>query len=350
MTSLLEQNLLNIIQDGFPLESRSYQVLAEQLQQATPAEFCTIGETEVFRTVENLRKSGIIRRIGAVYDSRKLGFTSRLCCGKVSETALDAFAAAVLDEPSITHNYVRNHAFNVWFTVIGKSAEDIAAVVQKLQQRTALADVHILDSKRMFKINTVMGKNAGTHEVPDCEKTAREQKLDFTVFETDPISPLSLQALRKCRALFAGDFPHSLTPFATIASQISSETSLEVSESQVIAQIRCDLNSKIARRFGAVLRHQKAGFAENAMVVFEVDENVVEQAGQLLSAEPQVSHCYERNSFDGFPYNLYAMIHETDAEQLHSAIMKIVDKLNNPAYYVLRSVKELKKTSFNYFV
>ncbi|MCQ2120604.1 MAG: Lrp/AsnC family transcriptional regulator [Fibrobacter sp.] len=339
MTSPLEQNLLNIIQDEFPLETRPYQVLAEQLQQANPVDFCAIGETEVFQAVERLRESGVVRRIGAVYDSRKLGFTSRLCCGKVSETALDAFAAAVLDEPSITHNYVRNHAFNVWFTVIGKSAEDIAAVAQKLQQRTALTDVHILDSKRMFKINTVMGKIA-----------AREQKLDFTMSEAIPASLLSQPALRKCRALFAGDFPHSLTPFATIASQISSETSVEVSESQVIAQIRCDLNSKIARRFGAVLRHQKAGFAENAMVVFKVDENAVEQAGQLLSAETQVSHCYERTSFDGFPYNLYAMIHETDAEQLHSTIMKIVDKLNNPAYCVLRSVKELKKTSFNYFV
>lgn len=339
MTSPLEQNLLNIIQDEFPLEPRPYQVLAEQLQQANPVEFCAIRETEVFQAVERLRESGVVRRIGAVYDSRKLGFTSRLCCGKVSETALDAFAAAVLDEPSITHNYVRNHAFNVWFTVIGRSAEDVAAVVQKLQQRTALTDVHILDSKRMFKINTVMGKIA-----------AREQKLDFTVLETSSIAPLSQLALQKCRGLFAGDIPHTPTPFATIASQISSETSAEVSESQVIAQIRCDLNSKTARRFGAVLRHQKAGFAENAMVIFEVDENTMEQAGQLLSAEPQVSHCYERTSFDGFPYNLYAMIHETDAEQLHSTIMKIVDKLNNPAYCVLRSVKELKKTSFNYFV
>lgn len=339
MTSLLEQNLLNIIQDGFPLEPRPYQVMAEQLQQANPAEFCAIGEMAVFQAVERLRESGIIRRIGAVYDSRKLGFTSRLCCGKVPEPALDAFAAAVLDEPSITHNYVRNHAFNVWFTVIGKSAEDIAAVVQELQQRTALADVHTLDSKRMFKINTVMGKRA-----------AREQTMDFTVSEAIPASLLSQPALRKCRALFAGDFPHSLTPFATIASQISSEISEEVLESHVIAQIRCDLNSKIARRFGAVLRHQKAGFAENAMVVFKVDENAVEQAGQLLSAETQVSHCYERTSFDGFPYNLYAMIHETGAEQLNSTIAKIVDKLNNPAYCVLRSVKELKKTSFNYFV
>lgn len=350
MTSPLEQNLLNIIQDEFPLEPRPYQVMAEQLQQANPAEFCAIGETDVFLAVERLRESGIIRRIGAVYDSRKLGFTSRLCCGKVPEMALDVFAAAVLDEPSITHNYVRNHAFNVWFTVIGRSAEDIAAVVQELQQQTALTDVHILDSKRMFKINTVMGKNAGTHEVPACEKTAHEHKLDFTVSETNPASLLSQPALRKCRALFAGDFPHTLTPYATIASQISSETSVEVSESQVVAEIRRDLNSKIARRFGAVLRHQKAGFAENAMVVFEVDENAVEQAGQLLSAEPQVSHCYERNSFDGFPYNLYTMIHGTDAEQLHSTIMKIIDKFNNPAYCVLRSVKELKKTSFNYFV
>ena len=106
----LEQHLLDIIQDAFPLEERPYKVLAEQLDS---------DEQSVFEAVESLRNSGVIRRIGGVYDSKKLGFISRLCAGKVSD--IDKFAATVNEIPAITHNYVRSHEYNVWFTVIAES-------------------------------------------------------------------------------------------------------------------------------------------------------------------------------------------------------------------------------------
>jgi DNA-binding Lrp family transcriptional regulator len=89
----LEQHLLDTIQDAFPLEERPYKVLAEQLDS---------DEQSVFEAVESLRNSGVIRRIGGVYDSKKLGFISRLCAGKVSD--IEKFAATVNEIPAITHN------------------------------------------------------------------------------------------------------------------------------------------------------------------------------------------------------------------------------------------------------
>ena len=119
-----EQHLLSVIQDDFPLEECPYQVLAGQLGS---------DEQSVFDAVENLRMSGVIRRIGGVYDSKALGFISRLCAGKVptvatgaaDDLALDKFAAAVNEIPAITHNYVRSHEYNVWFTIIAQSEDEI---------------------------------------------------------------------------------------------------------------------------------------------------------------------------------------------------------------------------------
>ena len=125
------------------------------------------------------------------------------------------------------------------------------------------------------------------------------------------------------------------------------------------------------RRFGAILRHQNAGYAFNAMVCFNIDErrvilsdeaakdpvksyDLIAQAGSLLASNPHISHCYERPSFDGFPYNVYAMMHANSAEQLDQFIADCVNALNalqsTPVeYVVLRSVRELKKTSFKFF-
>ncbi|MBQ3777363.1 MAG: Lrp/AsnC family transcriptional regulator, partial [Fibrobacter sp.] len=149
----LEQRLLSVIQDAFPLEERPYKVLAEQLGS---------DEQSVFEAVENLRQSGVIRRIGGVYDSKALGFISRLCAGKVPTVAtgaaddltLDKFAAAVNEIPAITHNYVRSHEYNVWFTVIAQSEDEIRRIVDRLCASTDLHDVHILSATKKFKINT----------------------------------------------------------------------------------------------------------------------------------------------------------------------------------------------------
>ena len=301
----LEQNLLAIIQDAFPLEERPYQVLAGQLGS---------DEQSVFAAVENLRQSGIIRRIGGVYDSKALGFISRLCAGKVTESAIEAFATAVNEIPAITHNYQRSHEYNVWFTVIAQYEAEIQKIVDDVCAKTDLHDVHVLLATKKFKINTVMGGTAA----PVIRKNSCVR------------SKLLSGSDRNRIRIACEDIPHSLTPFKDWGVSCS--------------ELREDLDLRRMRRFGAILRHQEAGFADNAMVCFNATDG-----GDILAQKPYISHCYNRPAFEGFPYTLYAMMHAQSAEELDRNIKETAESIGNPDYVVLHSLRELKKTSFRFF-
>ena len=316
----LEQKILETIQDGFPLEERPYATLGRLL---------VVSEEEAFGCVERLRESGVIRRLGGVYDSRRLGYVSRLCTGVVPEEGLEKFAAMVDGIPAITHNYVRSHAYNVWFTVIARSETEIQETVRVLEAETALHDAHVLSASRMFKINTVM-KAAASADAP----AQVTDKMVTDKMDSESVEPFVPDAKDRRRInLLCQDIPHTKTPFSDLGIDI--------------AEIRGDLDLKIMRRFGAVLRHQQAGFDANAMVCLAVAGT--ERAGMLLAGNPHVSHCYERSPFEGFPYNLYAMFHGQSDAELERSICSAVSALNDPDHAVLTSLKELKKTSFVYF-
>jgi DNA-binding Lrp family transcriptional regulator len=327
---MLCQKLLAIIQDGFPLVERPYKALAEMLN---------VSEQDVFDEVEKMRASGVIRRIGGVYDSKKLGFISRLCAGKVpassldfsaephSQTPMEKFAAVVMSEPAITHNYIRSHEYNVWFTVIVENESAIQKVVNRVCSETDLHDVHVLTATKKYKINTVMGKGAG----------APSKNVFASAVRQSPENALT-EADRTRIHIACDDIPHSLTPFKDWGVSCD--------------ELRDDIATKRMRRFGAILRHQDAGFPCNAMVCFMLDEGTLansESAGSLLAKKHYVSHCYQRPSFENFPYNLYAMMHAQTPEELNGYIKESVALLDNPEYVVLHSLKELKKTSFRFF-
>ena len=318
----LEQHLLAIIQDAFPLEKRPYQVLADQLGS---------DEQSVFAAVEGLRKSGIIRRIGGVYDSKALGFISRLCAGKVptvvtgaaDDNALEKFAAAVNEIPAITHNYVRSDEYNVWFTVIAQSEEEIQKIVDDVCAKTELHDVHVLSATKKYKINTVMG-GVVRRALQPCKIPAR------ILSDSD----------RTRIHIACDDIPHSLTPFKDWG--VSCE------------ELREDLALKRMRRFGAILRHQEAGFAFNAMVCFANSEfgfqnSELKKAGEILAGKRYISHCYDRPAFEEFAYTLYAMMHAQSADELDRNIKEAAESIGTPDYVVLHSVRELKKTSYRFF-
>jgi len=313
--TVLEEQILGTIQDDFPLEERPYQVLAEKLDST---------EKDVFDAVEGLRTSGIIRRIGGVYDSKALGFISRLCAGKVPNSALEDFAAVVNQIPAITHNYVRSHEYNVWFTVIAQSEDEIHKIVDEICAKTELHEVHVLLATKKFKINTVMGATTA----PVIRKSV--------CVRSKPMAGADRARIR----IACDDIPHTLTPFKDW--NVSTK------------ELREDLDLRRMRRFGAILRHQDAGFAYNAMVCFESTEFVgsdleLSSCGDVLANYPHVSHCYERPAFEGFPYKLYAMMHAPSAEALENYIKEAAESIGNPAYVVLHSVRELKKTSFKFF-
>ena len=396
----LNQKLLAIIQDGFPLVERPYLRLAEMLNcdsKKDAGEKCAnlvVTEQKVFDDIEKMRASGVIRRIGGVYDSKKLGFISRLCAGKVpasendfsaehhAQTPMEKFAVVVNDEPAITHNYIRSHEYNVWFTVIAENESAIQSVVDRVCAKTDLHDVHVLTATKKYKINTVMSldERRGSAGSPTLTKDERGESApalrhsdnqvprhsDNSTIRHSERSEESSKFLGKLtdsdksRIHFAcDDIPHSLTPFKDWGVSCD--------------ELREDLATKRMRRFGAILRHQDAGFPCNAMVCFCLDERRKTSVGsdsneklaesrhsdnrrleesskiKSLAKKHFVSHCYERPSFKSFPYNLYAMMHAQTPEELDGFIKESVALLDNPEYVVLHSLKELKKTSFRFF-
>ena len=401
----LNQKLLAIIQDGFPLAERPYLRLAEMLNcdggkdavENDAGEKCAnlaVSEQEVFDDIEKMRVSGVIRRIGGVYDSKKLGFISRLCAGKVpasendfsaehhAQTPMEKFTAVVNDEPAITHNYIRSHEYNVWFTVIAENESAIQTVVDRVCSQTDLHDVHVLTATKKYKINTVMSldERRGSAGSPTLTKDERGESAlalrhsdnqvprhsDNSTIRHSERSEESSKFLAKLTDsdksrihITCDDIPHSLTPFKDWGVSCD--------------ELREDIAAKRMRRFGAILRHQDAGFPCNAMVCFCLDERRTtsdecelnemlaesrhsedrrdEESSKIKSLAKKhfVSHCYERPSFENFPYNLYAMMHAQTPEELDGFIKESVALLDNPEYVVLHSLKELKKTSFRFF-
>ena len=321
----LEQHILDTIQDAFPLEERPYKALADKFSAQGEA----VSEQQVFEAVENLRASGVIRRIGGIYDSRRLGFISRLCAGKVSD--IEKFAAAVNEVPAITHNYIRSHEFNVWFTVIAENESEVQKIVDALCSKTDLQDVHILTVTKKFKIDTVMTRGPRSTVVAapvlakghsGCERIRNPYISSNTCIEDSDRARIRVACT---------DIPHSITPYADWGVSVEA--------------LREDIAKGFMRRFGAILRHQQAGFAYNAMICFDAPT----AAGAVLADNSHISHCYERPAFEGFPYNLYAMMHAQSAEDLDRYIKEAAQSIGNPDYAVLHSVRELKKTSFKFF-
>lgn len=138
----LDRRLLDIIQTDFPLTPRPYAELGQRLG---------ISEAEALERVRALRGRGIIRRLGANFQSSKLGFVSTLCAAKAPDDKLDAFIAEVNARPGVTHNYLREHSYNVWFTLISPSREEAQAVLDDISARTGVAILN-LPATKLFKI------------------------------------------------------------------------------------------------------------------------------------------------------------------------------------------------------
>lgn len=136
------RRLLDIIQSDFPLDPRPYAKLGEALG---------LSEEDCLARVAALRESGVIRRLGANFDSRKLGWESTLCGAKAPQEKLAEFIDAVNALPWVTHNYLREHPYDVWFTLIAPSESDIAGILLELTRKTGVAVMN-LPARRIYKL------------------------------------------------------------------------------------------------------------------------------------------------------------------------------------------------------
>jgi DNA-binding Lrp family transcriptional regulator len=139
----LDRAILNEIQSNFPLVPRPYAEMGRRVGA---------GEAEVLTRVQALHEAGIIRRIGANFTSRKLGYTSTLCAARVPPENLESFAAVVNRYPGVTHNYLRKHRFNVWFTLIAASEARLADILREIRETSGATEILSLPAKEVFKI------------------------------------------------------------------------------------------------------------------------------------------------------------------------------------------------------
>jgi DNA-binding Lrp family transcriptional regulator len=139
----LDRAILNEIQSHFPIESRPYAVVGERVGAS---------EAEVLERVAAMTEAGIIRRLGANFASRKLGYTSTLCAARVPPDKLEQFVAVVNHYPGVTHNYLRRHHFNVWFTLIAESAARLEEILGEIRRDSGASELLSLPAQEVFKI------------------------------------------------------------------------------------------------------------------------------------------------------------------------------------------------------
>ncbi|HZK54996.1 MAG TPA: Lrp/AsnC family transcriptional regulator [Desulfosporosinus sp.] len=326
-----DRALLNAIQNQFPIAVHPYQILGE-----------AVGTTEedAFIRIQRLRQEGIIRRLGGVFDSRRLGYYSTLCAAKVPEEKIPTLAKLLEGMPGVTHNYIRDHEYNVWFTLIARSKSVAESTLQTIREVLQVSEIHSLPASRIFKINVNFDfdlSQEGKDTVKEIADLQLQKPKDSSPYE------LNSQEIALIRVL-QGNLPDSIIPYSVLAENLHWQAE------EVITMALRLLEAKVVRRFGAVLRHQKAGFVANAMGVWQVDPEHAAEVGAIMARFKEVSHCYQRPTLSDWPYSLFTMIHGRTAEDCGDVMKRISLATGVNAYSMLFSTVELKKISMQYFL
>lgn len=321
----LQKQILNIIQADFPIEARPFAKLARGLDSS---------ETEVISQIGLLKEQGIIRRIGAIFDAAHLGYVSTLVAGRIPAEKLEAFVSDVNSLPGVSHNYGREHKYNVWFTLTIPSERMIDETINRLRQAYSISAIYSLPAEKLFKIKVQF----------DFIDQKQDNKAYVTATHNKHIASPSFSdsQIALIRQL-QEDLCVISEPFKAIAETI------RIDVDTVLRQIKDWKGTGLIRRFGASIRHQQAGFMANGMAVFEIEPQQLDKAGSLLAQYPQVSHCYQRPTAPDWPYNLFAMTHCRTKQELHQLIDEMVRRIRPQKYDVLSTIVEYKKTSVRYF-
>lgn len=332
----LDRSLLNTVQASFPIDAHPYQLLAELIGAK---------EQEAWQRVQALRQEGIIRRLGGVFDSHRLGYKSTLCAAKVPEDKIQPLADLLLRIPGVTHNYLRSHEYNMWFTLIAPSQIAVEKTLNQIQERLGSSEVYSLPATALYKISVDFDFNS---ERTDSESdTLQEQECSSPGVWSNGKEPKPYPVDDQEKALIRllqGDLSGTLTPFSDIA------TELAWGEGAVLDRTLKLLEAGIIRRFGSVLRHQRVGFTANAMGVWKVPDEKAEGIGKVMASFREVSHCYQRPTLPNWPYNLFTMIHGRSAEACHEVMERISKTTGIREHDMLFSQRELKKSSMQYFM
>jgi len=329
----IDRELLNHLQRDFPLGPRPFAALGERLG---------LSEEGVCARIAALKEARIVRQISAIFDSRRLGYRSSLVAMKFPEERVDEAAQVINQHPGVSHNYQRNHAYNLWFTIAVPPGQSLTNEVNRLAAATAAEQAWLLPTLKLYKIGLNLDMT-GEQEVTQRESPEEPRRaVDIAELQAeDPgFSEAQLQALRALQQ----DLPLVPRPFQALAE------AFHTTEAELLKQAEAFLRDGHMRRFAAVLHHRTAGFQANGMGVWAVPDERCDEVGLKMASFAAVSHCYRRPTYPDWPYSIFTMIHGRRVDECYAVMEEIARETGIREYEVLFSTKEYKKVRVKYFL
>ncbi|HET8754956.1 MAG TPA: AsnC family transcriptional regulator [Solirubrobacteraceae bacterium] len=322
-----DRKLLNLMQGSFELCERPF---------AHVAGLAGLTEDDVMARVQRLLDKRIIREVTPIFDTRALGYQSMLVAAKVDGEHPHRAAKIINAHPGVTHNYLRNHDFNLWFTIAVEptSKLGLSGTLDVLAAETGAQSIRQLPTLKLFKIRMDLEMEAGTAALAAAGEVVEPRELDPIDLSDDDIA--TIRATQ-------GPMPVVPEPYAPAAERLG------VSQAEVLERLGSLRERAGLRRVAAILYHRRAGFSANGMGVWKVPEDEVLATGKRMAAFRGVSHCYQRPTYPDWPYSVFTMAHGRSKEECDAILDSIAEATGISERATLYSSTEFKKVRMLYF-
>jgi DNA-binding Lrp family transcriptional regulator len=323
----VDKRLLNLMQGSFGIVPRPY---------AGVAEAAGISEEETMARVQRLVDERIIRQITPIYDTRALGYGSMLVAAKVDPEHPWRAAKIINSHPGVSHNYLRNHEFNMWFTlaVEGDSQLGLQGTLDVLQELTGAESIRQLPTLKLFKIRMDLEMEGDTKALASEGVATAPIELEGVDYD---------EGDREVIRATQGDMPIVSEPYAPAAARLG------IAQEVLLAKLVELRERGILRRVAAILFHRRAGFSANGMGVWRVPDDRIAEIGPRMAAFRGISHCYQRPTYADWPYSIFTMAHGRSKDECDAILDAIAEEFSIEDRATLYSSTEFKKIRLLYF-
>jgi DNA-binding Lrp family transcriptional regulator len=325
----VDRRLMNLMQSNFPLVEEPFAQLAAEAD---------LPLVELKARTQRLLDGRIIREITPIFDTRALGYSSMLVAAKVDSEYPHRPAKIINSHPGVSHNYLRDHEFNLWFTIATPpdSVLGLEGTLEVLQRLTGAESIRQLPTLTMFKINMNLEMEGDTDAL-----AAKVEAIPPRELERQPYDDTDVAVIRALQ----GPMEVVDRPYDAAAAEVGMSTP------ELLAHLEAMIPRHLLRRVAAILFHRRAGFSANGMGVWKVDPSDIADIGGRMAAVRGISHCYQRPTYADWPYSVFTMAHGRSKEECDAVLQSIADEheLHGDDRAVLYSSTEFKKVRLRYF-
>ncbi len=324
-----DKRLMNLLQSSFPLDPEPFALLASEAE---------LELEDILARTRRLLDERIIREITPIFDTRALGYDSMLVAAKVDAENPQRAAAAVNAHPGVSHNYLRTHDFNLWFTIAVPPDSELGmeGTLEALMGETGAESMRQLPTLTLFKINMNLEMEKGTDALAAAVEAAPPRELERQPYDGDDIA--TIKALQ-------GPMEPVERPYDAAADELG------IGTEELLERLRTMIDRKLLRRVAAILYHRRAGFSANGMGVWKVPEAEIFETGRRMASFRGISHCYQRPTYQDWPYSVFTMAHGRSKEECDAILDSIAVEcgMGPDDRATLYSSTEYKKIRLHYF-